>query len=201
MLAQCFEINIIINQSESKPIMKTQNNYQNMYTNISPKNPDPSKVDPTKQDERDNDPTRIKPNVNEPGKVDPTQPPATPSPQPQPGKGEQHGNIGFMKFNSIVLMFCLSVFTMSVSAESSNVANKENVSTTKTLQKAEAQKLIRRLHEIREVASSHKLKISEKKELRSEVKAIQDKLQKMTGFYIYLSAGAIIAILLLIILL
>ena len=33
---------------------------------------DPSRVDPTRQDERENDHTRIKPGVNEPGKVDPT---------------------------------------------------------------------------------------------------------------------------------
>lgn len=62
---------------------------------------DPNKVDPTKQDERDNDPTRIRPEVNEPEKIDPT----TPEPEklPKPGgiendKDEQpKKTIGFLR--------------------------------------------------------------------------------------------------------
>ena len=60
---------------------------------------DPNKIDPTKQDERDNDPTRIKPIVKEPGKTDPTQPetPNQPTPPTEPGnesKREPNPNPG-----------------------------------------------------------------------------------------------------------
>jgi hypothetical protein len=66
--------------------MKTYNQYQNNPDN-SGRRPDPSKIDPTKQDERDNDPTRVKPHVVEPDKNDPTIPstPGKPQPLPEPG--------------------------------------------------------------------------------------------------------------------
>jgi hypothetical protein len=62
---------------------------------------DPNRVDPTKQDERDNDPTRIKPMIKEPDKNDPTQPekPTTPQPQTEPGNDQNQKTtvIGFRR--------------------------------------------------------------------------------------------------------
>jgi hypothetical protein len=84
--------------------MKTHNNQDTsnpggQSINNNPQNPtgnthrDPSKVDPTKQDERDNDPTRIKPN-NDPDKNDPTQPdsPGIPKPPTEPGSTAHSDN-------------------------------------------------------------------------------------------------------------
>lgn len=69
--------------------MKNQNNIGFFSSIVSQR--DPNKVDPTKQDERDNDPTRIQPLVREPDKNDPTQPekPSTPAQPTEPGTGEK----------------------------------------------------------------------------------------------------------------
>jgi hypothetical protein len=71
---------------------------------------------------------------------------------------------------------------------------------TKSEQKAEAKMLMGRLQEIKSLAENTNLSLTQKKELRQEVKNIQNKLQKLDGVTLYLSFGAIIIILLLILL-
>ena len=75
--------------------MNIQNNLGFFSSIKSKKVPNP--VDPTKQDERDNDPTRLKPIVTEPEKNDPTQPqeqPGNPQPPTEPGSDKPDSNPG-----------------------------------------------------------------------------------------------------------
>jgi hypothetical protein len=67
------------------------NDQQQIITGEKEKNP--NTVDPTKQDERDNDPTRVRPSVSEPDKNDPNQPetPGVPQP-PKPGSEKSEFN-------------------------------------------------------------------------------------------------------------
>lgn len=72
----------------------------------------------------------------------------------------------------------------------------ENISTTES---AEAKALMFRLDEIKNMDMT-KLKASEKKELRKEVKSIKRELKDISGG-VYISAGALIVVLILLIVL
>lgn len=74
------------------------------------------------------------------------------------------------------------------------------VSPTSTPVSAEAQALLSRLDEIKAMDMSD-LNSVQKRQLRKEVRSIKDALNQMDGKYIYVSAGALIVILLLVILL
>jgi hypothetical protein len=98
-----------------------------------------------------------------------------------------------------IFMFPLLI-NMSFAETTSAVSTSKNL-TAKELKKAEARQLVGRLHEIRDLVKSKHPGSLEKKQLRQEVKDIQHRLEKMDGVYVYLSATAILIILLLIILL
>jgi hypothetical protein len=85
--------------------------------------------------------------------------------------------------------------------ETNTASQKSDQKTERVLNRAEAKKLISRLHEIKDLARTQELSITEKKQLRSEVQYIKETLEKMSGVYLYLSVTTIIIILLLIILL
>lgn len=106
-----------------------------------------------------------------------------------------HKSINLMKNNKtcmlVVLMLFLSIPTMAISNESSNT----KLVTTETNSAA----LIERLEEIKSV-DKHLINSAEKKALRKEVKSIKKQLQK-NGDGIYMSAGAVILIVLLVIIL
>ena len=100
----------------------------------------------------------------------------------------------------MVLMLCPFFYNSAVADELSVSKNKDVV-TTRAENKAALKKYNARLKEIKILATTTQLSLSEKKELRKEVQNIKEQLQKMEGVYLYLSLTAILIILLLIILL
>ncbi|WNM18048.1 hypothetical protein [Flavobacterium capsici] len=96
----------------------------------------------------------------------------------------------------MILLFSLSTFT-TVNATGNERAKATTEKTTEI--PAEVQIKLDRLEEIKEMDKSEMTR-AEKKELRKEVRAIKAELRS-TGNGLYISAGAIIIILLLIILL
>jgi len=97
----------------------------------------------------------------------------------------------------LITFLSLSFIPLSLKAEK----NLSSVSTpaTKTVESAEARVLVSRLNEINEIDKS-KLNSSEKKNLRKEVRSIKSRLKELQGG-IYLSVGAIILIVILLIIL
>lgn len=93
----------------------------------------------------------------------------------------------------MIMMLSLGAFTQ-VSASENNPKT-----TAPTEIPAEIQVMLNRLEQIKEMDKSE-LKRADKKELRKEVRAIKSEIRS-TGNGIYLSAGALIIIILLIILL
>ena len=102
-----------------------------------------------------------------------------------------------MKKISLCLM---AVFLSLTFVPQQSKAEKAPVSTsaTKPSESAEANALIARLDEINAMDKS-KLNSSEKKQLRKEVRGIKSHLQQMSG--VYISVGAIILIVILLIIL
>lgn len=96
---------------------------------------------------------------------------------------------------STIVLMSLAVFPHQIVAKSAEV-----VATTNNASEAPAdvQNLLHRLAEIKEIDKSS-LNASEKKKLRTEVRAIKSSLSS-TGNGIYLSLGAIVIIVLLLIL-
>ena len=84
-------------------------------------------------------------------------------------------------------------------SKASTTAPSSTLVVPKTAESAETKVLLLRLNEINAMDKS-KLKSSEKKPLRNEVRSIKHQL-KESGDYVYLSAGAIIIIVLLLIIL
>lgn len=105
-----------------------------------------------------------------------------------------------MKTRLILPMFLLCIFSLTANAT-------EKVTTTKAIAKTErtanssvaAAALINRLHEIQAMTKKD-LTASERSSLKKEVKGIKQELKQMEGG-IYISAGALILILILIIIL
>ena|SRR6185369_11378425 len=110
-----------------------------------------------------------------------------------------------MKKGLLYLFFAMLVFNVP-GALADESAKKESATATTVLSKekklnnAEVKILVNRLKEIRKMDKSD-LTIDQRKGLRKEVLGIKEKLKNQDGVTIYLSVGAIIIILLLIILL
>src|SRR4051812_27921457 len=86
---------------------------------------------------------------------------------------------------------------LTIAIPGSSFAPVADPKTTETSDAAEAQRLIKRLEEIKAMDKTN-MPRSQKKALRTEVKATQKKLKDSNGG-IYLSAGAIILIIVLLI--
>lgn len=93
----------------------------------------------------------------------------------------------------------LMVMLLSLGAFTSGIASEKNQATAAKEIPAEIQVMLNRLEEIKDIDKSDMNRL-EKKELRKEVRAINTEIRS-SGNGIYISAGAIIIIILLIILL
>ena len=93
----------------------------------------------------------------------------------------------------------LMIMMLSLGAFTTAIASEKTPTTTPTEIPAEIQVMLNRLEEIKGMDKSD-LKRADKKELRKEVRAINSEIRS-SGNGIYISVGAIIIILLLIILL
>src|SRR4051812_44025454 len=106
------------------------------------------------------------------------------------------------KMKNILMVILLSpLFFESSFAEKNSVQETNYSLMSKSEKKANIKLLTGRLYEIRTITESVQLSSLEKQQLRKEVKGIKDKLEKMDGVYLYLSATAILIIILLIVLL
>ena len=103
----------------------------------------------------------------------------------------------FLKLNMKIVIFSLLLITTQTRAENKQVATAMVV--TNDSDKELANSLIGRLNEINAMDKSE-LNSSEKKQLRKEVRGIKSSLNQL-GEGVYLSVGALIIILLLLILL
>ncbi len=103
----------------------------------------------------------------------------------------------FLKLNMKIVIFSLLLITTQARAENKQVATAMVV--TYDSDKELANSLIGRLNEINAMDKSE-LNSSEKKQLRKEVRGIKSSLNQL-GEGVYLSVGALIIILLLLILL
>lgn len=97
-----------------------------------------------------------------------------------------------------IMAIVLSLTFLPLQAAASNTVPSDSLSVAKT-ESAEANRIILRLNEIKSMDKS-KLKSSEKKELRKEVRSARSSL-KTIGGGVYLSASALIIIILLLIIL
>jgi hypothetical protein len=105
-----------------------------------------------------------------------------------------------MKKIAICLMFtCLSLTFIPIQLNASTPTESVTVPAPKPAESAEAKTLELRLNEINAMDKS-KMKSAEKKSLRKEVKSINHKLRELGGG-VYMSAGAIILVIILIIVL
>jgi len=105
-----------------------------------------------------------------------------------------------MKKIAICLMFaCLSLTFIPIQLNASTPSESATVPAPKPAESAEAKTLELRLNEINAMDKT-KMKSTEKKSLRKEVKSINRKLRELGGG-VYLSAGAIILIVILIVVL
>lgn len=95
---------------------------------------------------------------------------------------------------SVILLFTLGISVNTVSAAESNKAKTE----LSVEQKAQLEKLVNRVEEIRNMDKSN-LTRSEKKALRKELKEMKEQARGLNQG-VYLSVGAIIIIILLLIL-
>jgi hypothetical protein len=101
----------------------------------------------------------------------------------------------------------LSIFTLllilvfaPINVKAGNVPEKATVTVAKSIDSPEGKALIARLEEIKlmDIAAMPSV---QKKELRKEVRAIKGTLREMDGGIIYVSAGGLILLILLIIIL
>ena len=97
-------------------------------------------------------------------------------------------------FFALLMIFALSAPATFGSSKSKNADKVEN-----KLSAEEVSRLTRRVEEIRDMDKSD-LSVTEKRALRKELKATKENVRK-DGGYIYVSAGTVILILILIILL
>jgi hypothetical protein len=94
---------------------------------------------------------------------------------------------------------CLSLTFLPLQSNAATIAEPSSMAATKPAPSAEAKTLELRLNEINAMNKS-KLTSSEKKNLRKEVKSISHRLREISGG-IYLSVGAVLIIVLLLIIL
>ena len=98
-------------------------------------------------------------------------------------------------FFALLMVFALSApGTFAASKAEKNVATTENKMTSE-----EASRLTKRVEEIRDMDKTN-MTVTEKRELRKELKATKENIRK-DGGYIYVSAGTVILIIILVILL
>jgi hypothetical protein len=109
-------------------------------------------------------------------------------------------NIKFKQiFMTKKIVLCLLVLSFSLSfVPATSKAESANTMTATAKEQADARAMVQRLNEIKQLTKSN-LSWSEKKKLRKEVRAMQEKMKSMRPG-IYLSVAAIIIILLLLIL-
>ncbi|MGD0342791.1 MAG: hypothetical protein ABSA76_13895 [Bacteroidales bacterium] len=98
-----------------------------------------------------------------------------------------------------LMVTCLSLTLLPLQSNATTIAKPSSSVTTNPAESAEAKTLLLRLDEIKAMDKSE-LKSSEKKNLRKEVKSINHKLREISGG-VYLSVGAIILIVLLLVIL
>jgi hypothetical protein len=98
-------------------------------------------------------------------------------------------------FFALLMVFALSApGTFAASKTEKKVATTENKMTSE-----EASRLTKRVEEIRDMDKTN-MTVTEKRELRKELKATKENIRK-DGGYIYVSAGTVILIIILVILL
>jgi predicted PurR-regulated permease PerM len=104
-----------------------------------------------------------------------------------------------MKKIILVLFFAIALnsITTTESYGRDAVASKPQTEKT-TLSQKEVSKMVNRLYEIKDMDKSN-LTMKQKRELRSEVRAIKSKLSDQVGGGIYLSGAAILLIIVLLI--
>lgn len=99
-------------------------------------------------------------------------------------------------FFAFTMIFMLSASTFAATG----VKNPENLTKTENkLSEEEANRLIRRVEEIRDMDKTN-MAASEKRELRKELRATQKNVKRDSGV-VYISAGTLILIIILVILL
>jgi hypothetical protein len=103
------------------------------------------------------------------------------------------------KFAICLMLSCLSLTLIPVQLNASTPTEPTTVPAPKPAESAEVKSLELRLNEIKAMDKS-KMKSAEKKTLRKEVKSINHKIRDIGGG-VYLSAGAIILIVILLIVL
>ena len=103
------------------------------------------------------------------------------------------------KLSLNILIVFLSLTFVPTLSQAEKHASSISMVTTETVESVEARALFTRLNEINAIDKST-LKSSEKKNLRKEVRSIKSRLKELEGG-IYLSVGAIILIVILLILL
>lgn len=99
----------------------------------------------------------------------------------------------------VVMAICLSFTLLPLQSNAATTAEPSSLVVTKTVEAAEAKALTLRLTEISTMDMS-KIKSSEKRDLRKEVRSIKRELRDISGG-VYISAGALIVILILAIIL
>ncbi|MDZ4824738.1 MAG: hypothetical protein SH856_14870 [Flavobacteriales bacterium] len=104
-----------------------------------------------------------------------------------------------MKKLTICMVTALLLFSSMGAQMNETDPSVAAIDASTTVQEAQAEVLLTRLHEINSMDKTN-LNASEKKELRKEVRTIESALRELGGG-VYISVGAIIIILLLLILL
>jgi hypothetical protein len=108
-------------------------------------------------------------------------------------------NMKKMIFLVLVFIGSLSATTAFASNPKSPEKNAIPAKTENKLSAEELNRLTRRVEEIRDMDKSN-LSATEKRELRKELKAIKESVKKQGG-YVYIGAGTIILIIILVVLL
>jgi hypothetical protein len=103
------------------------------------------------------------------------------------------------KFAICLMVTCLSLTLIPLQLNASAPTKPSSLTAPKPAESAEAKNLELRLNEIKAMDKSN-LKSAEKKNLRKEVKSINHRLHSIGGG-VYLSAGAVILIVILLIIL
>jgi len=107
-----------------------------------------------------------------------------------------------MKKNTFVMMaifLSLTFYPGQANASTKKAATPSSIVTASPADAAKVKVLELRLNEIKDMDKSD-LKLSEKRELRKEVRSIKQQLHEMGG-YVYVSVGAILLIVLLLVIL
>ena len=102
-------------------------------------------------------------------------------------------------FFAIVMIFALSAPSFASESKSASELKAVPAKTENKLSEEELSRLTRRVEEIRDMDKTN-MTVKEKRELRKELKAIKENV-KRDGSVIYISAGTLVLIIILVILL